>query len=109
MTLEEFLAMPIKVPKGPIMPKGVRHAMSAVCKKHRVSSEDIFGKSRLKHIVAARREVIAILHFKYGYDHYMIAHILGIDRTSVMHHLGTRKSSHVDYEHLRSVHNSANV
>ena len=59
MTLEEFLAMPIKVPKGVVMPKGVKPAMSKVRRNHKVSADDIFGKSRLKHVVAARREFIA--------------------------------------------------
>jgi chromosomal replication initiation ATPase DnaA len=104
MTLEEFLAMPIKVPKGLVMPKGVKPAMSKVRRKHGVSAEDVFGKSRLKNIVAARREFIALLYFKYGYDHYTIAHILQMDRTSVLHHLGMRRNSPVSYTHLKSLH-----
>lgn len=104
MTLEEFLAMPIKVPKGVVMPKGVKPAMSKVRRNHKVSAEDVFGKSRVKHIVAARREFIALLYFKYGYDHYTIAHILNLDRTSVLHHLGMRKKSPVSYPHLRKLH-----
>ena len=95
--------MPIKVPKGLVLPKGVKPAMSRVRRNHKVSAEDVFGKSRLKHIVAARREFIQLLHFKYGYDHYTIAHILNLDRTSVLHHLGMRKKSPVSYPHLRSL------
>jgi chromosomal replication initiation ATPase DnaA len=103
MTLEEFLAMPIKVPKGLVMPKGVKPAMDRVRRRHKVSAHDVFGKSRLKHIVAARREFINLLYFKYNYDPYSIAHILDLDHTSVRHHLGMRKPSKVKYGDLKKM------
>jgi chromosomal replication initiation ATPase DnaA len=103
MTLEEFLAMPIKVPKGLIMPKGVKPAMDRVRRKHKVSAEEVFGKSRMKHIVEARKEFIALLFFRYDYDPYMIAHILNLDHTSVRHHLGLRAKSKVSPEALRKI------
>ncbi len=74
-----------------------------VCERHGVDDFDVVGKSRLKEIVSARREFIAIMHFKHGYDHYQIANLLNLDRTSVLHHLGIRKASKVSYPHLRNL------
>lgn len=74
-----------------------------VCERHGLNDFDVIGKSRLKEIVRARREFIAIMHFRHGYDHYQIAGMLNLDRTSVLHHLGVRKASKVSYPHLRNV------
>lgn len=83
------------------LPERAERILKGVCERHDVTDFDVLGKSRLKRIVQARRELIAIMHFKLGYDHYRIAHTLQMDRTSVLHHLGVRKKSTVKYPHLR--------
>lgn len=79
----------------------VESVLKGVCERHSLTDFDVLGKSRLKEIVEARRELIAILHFKLNYNHYTIARLLNLDRTSVLHHLGMRKKSPVKYPHLR--------
>lgn len=96
----------VKPKAAPVMvrrqlPEKLERILNGVCERHDVTDFDVLGKSRLKRIVQARREMIAIMYFKLGYDHYRIAHLLQMDRTSVLHHLGMRKKSTVKYPHLR--------
>lgn len=59
-----------------------------------VTRGQIFGKSREKLIVQARRIVIHELHYTKGWHPNRIAQILDMDRSSALYHLGkTKKSS----------------
>ena len=68
-----------------------------VTKKHRVSVEDIFSRSRVKHLVAARREFIKRLHHEMRWNPDRIAAHLQMDRSTINHHLGLRRTSKVEY------------
>ena len=68
-----------------------------VTQKHGVSIEDIFSRSRVKHLVVARREFIQRLHHEMRWNADRIAAHLQIDRTTVNHHLGLRRTSSVKY------------
>lgn len=68
-----------------------------VTQRHGVSIEDIFSRSRVKHLVAARREFIQRLHHEMRWNADRIAAHLQIDRTTVNHHLGLRRTSSVKY------------
>ena len=69
----------------------------AVTHKHDVSIEDIFSRSRVKHLVAARREFIQRLHHEMRWNADRIAAHLQVDRSTVNHHLGLRRTSSVKY------------
>lgn len=68
-----------------------------VTQRHGVSIEDIFSRSRVKHLVAARREFIQRLHHEMRWNADRIAAHLQVDRSTVNHHLGLRRSSSVKY------------
>jgi chromosomal replication initiation ATPase DnaA len=68
-----------------------------VTQKHGVSIEDIFSRSRVKQLVAARREFIQRLHHEMRWNADRIAAHLQIDRSTVNHHLGLRRTSSVKY------------
>lgn len=68
-----------------------------VTRKHRVSVEDIFSRSRVKHLVAARREFIKRLHHEMRWNPDRIAAHLQMDRSTINHHLGLRRTSKVEY------------
>jgi hypothetical protein len=68
-----------------------------VTRKHGVSVEDIFSRSRVKHLVAARREFIQRLHHEMRWNATRIATHLQMDITTINHHLGLRRTSKVEY------------
>lgn len=68
-----------------------------VTQRHGVSIEDIFSRSRVKHLVAARREFIQRLHHEMRWNADRIAAHLQVDRSTVNHHLGLRRTSSVKY------------
>ena len=68
-----------------------------VTQRHGVSIEDIFSRSRVKHLVAARREFIQRLHHEMRWNPCRIAAHLQVDRSTVNHHLGLRRTSKVKY------------
>lgn len=103
MTVEEFLKMRIEVPKDPEFPGDVGETLNEVCFNHRVQPYEVMGKSRDKRVVAARREFIEKMHFRLRFYPHEIAFVLGLDVTSVKHHLGLRRTSLIPYDHLKSI------
>lgn len=102
MTLEEFLNTPVVMVEQTILPDTLGTVMQEICEKYFVKPHHILGKSRDRQVVNARREFIAILHFRYRYLAGEIAELMDMDRTSVNHHLGKLKTSTVNYELLKS-------
>lgn len=84
-------------------PDRAENALMDISMRFNVSDMDIVGKSRLRPTVKARQEFLRTLHFKFGYSFSYIAHLMQLDLTSVLHHLGMRKTSKVKYDHLKSV------
>lgn len=68
-----------------------------VVEKFNVDIHDVYGKSRRRHLVEARRHFIKLLHHRMRWGAGRIAQALDIDRTSVLHHLGLRKASKTKY------------
>ena len=97
--------MPVAVEHLPPPPSGrpmiisekLLAAEQEVIDKHGVDIHDVYGSSRLRHIVTARKHLIKLLHHKVRWGPSRIAEALNLDRTSVMHHLGLRKSSKTTY------------
>lgn len=83
------------------LPDRVEVILMDICGRYGVSDIDVMGKSRLRPIVRARREFLRTLHFKIGYSFSRIAYLTHLDLTSVLHHLGMRKSSKIKYEDLK--------
>jgi len=76
-------------------------AEKEVTDKFNVDIREVYGKSRRRPVVEARRHFIQILHHKVGWGSGRISEMLNIDRTSVLHHLGLRKSSKTAYGALK--------
>lgn len=102
MTLEEFLNTPVVMVEQTLLPDKLGTVMAEVCDKHLVHPNHVLGKSRDQKVVQARREFIAILHFRYRYLPEEIARLMDMDRTSVNYHLGKLKSRRAVYAHLKS-------
>lgn len=102
MTLEEFLNTPVVMVEQTLLPDTLGTLMAEVCDKHFVYPHHVLGKSREQQVVQARREFIAILHFRYRYLPEEIARLMNMDRTSVNYHLGKLKSRRTVYQHLKS-------
>jgi len=100
-SLDEFLKAPLIRLNEVVLPENLGKIMKDVCKRHDVLPYHVLSGSRPRAVVEARREFIAILHFKYRYTVEDIAQIMKLDRTSVLHHLGMRKNSKVAYSTLR--------
>lgn len=100
-SLDEFLQAPLIKLNEIILPENLGKIMKAVCKRHDVLPYHVLSGSRSRGVVDARREFIAIMHFKYRYTPEDISQIMKLDRTSVLHHLGMRKHSKVAYADLR--------
>ncbi len=62
-----------------------------------LTREQLFSSNRAKPIVTARRHLMTLMHVKLGWNACRIAHFMGIDRTTVSHHIGLRRSSKVKY------------
>jgi hypothetical protein len=62
-----------------------------------LTREQLLSSSRAKPIVTARRHLMTLMHVKLGWNACRIAHFMGIDRTTVSHHIGLRRSSRVKY------------
>lgn len=103
MTVQQFLDIPIIVNEAYVLPDRLGSVMSDVCDKHFVQPRHVLSGSREAKVVNARREFIAILHFRFRYLPKEIAALLNMDRTSVNHHLGLRRASKVKYDHLKSI------
>lgn len=68
-----------------------------VMAEYDVTREQLFSSSRAKPIVTARRHLMALMHDKLNWNPQRIAHFMGVDRTTVSHHIGLRRSSLVKY------------
>ena len=100
--VEEKLAAVEHLPPPPsgrpmIISEKLLAAEQEVIDKHGVDIHDVYGSSRIRHLVLARRDLIKLLHHKVHWGPSRIAEALNLDRTSVMHHLGLRKSSKTTY------------
>ena len=100
-SVAEFLSAPLIKLNEIVLPENLGKIMKAICKRHDVLPYHVLSGSRSRPVVDARREFIAVMHFKYRYTAEDIAVIMKLDRTSVLHHLGMRKHSKVDYKTLR--------
>lgn len=84
---------------APVPASSVQLAVAkALAENPGITRDDIFGKWRFKEIVRARRMAIQELHHTYRWHPRRIAQVFNMDVTSVLHHLGRRKSSKVPYK-----------
>ena len=72
-----------------------------VMAEYDVTRDQLFSSSRAKPIVTARRHLMALMHDKLNWNPQRIAHFMGVDRTTVSHHSGLRRSSLVKYGSFR--------
>ena len=72
-----------------------------VMAEYGVTREQLFSSSRVKPIITARRHLMALMHDKLNWNPQRIAHFMGVDRTTVSHHIGLRRSSLVKYGSFR--------
>ena len=72
-----------------------------VMAEYDVTREQLFSSSRAKPIVTSRRHLMALMHDKLNWNPQRIAHFMGVDRTTVSHHIGLRRSSLVKYGSFR--------
>lgn len=64
---------------------GVLAGVERVAEKHGVTLEDIAGKSRIRHIVAARHEAWALVRWTLGWSYPAVAIMFGgVDHTTVI-------------------------
>jgi len=61
--------------------------IATVCHKHNLEIREIFGCSRLKPVVAARREACWWIIRRLKFSYYASKDIMQMDHTSVMHHV----------------------
>lgn len=95
----------VKMPEAPkpvqsepkvISDKGNK-LIKAVMAEYGLTREQLFSSNRAKPIVTARRHLMTMMHLKLGWNAQRIAHFMGVDRTTVSHHIGLRRSSLVKY------------
>jgi chromosomal replication initiation ATPase DnaA len=72
-----------------------------VMEEYGVTREQLFSSSRVKPIITARRHLMTLMHDKLGWNAQRIGHFMGVDRTTVSHHIGLRRSSVVKYGSFR--------
>jgi len=91
----------LSVPAPVQVPVYTSHKMDdikrRIFQKHGVSVWDMFQRSRVKNIVAARRDFIKLLHHELRWNPDRIAAHLQMDRSTINHHLGLRRTSKVKY------------
>lgn len=96
---------PAAPPPPPVAPKIISDKGNAlieqVMAEYDVTREQLFSSSRAKPIVTARRHLMALMHDKLNWNPQRIAHFMGVDRTTVSHHIGLRRSSLVKYGSFR--------
>lgn len=86
----------VKVAPKIISEKG-NALIEQVMKEYGVTREQLFSSSRVKPIITARRHLMTLMHDKLNWNAQRIAHFMDIDRTTVCHHIGLRRSSVVKY------------
>jgi chromosomal replication initiation ATPase DnaA len=86
----------VKVAPKIISDKG-NALIEQVMKQYGVTREQLFSSSRVKPIITARRHLMSLMHDKLNWNASRIAHFMDIDRTTVCHHIGLRRSSVVKY------------
>ena len=91
---------PVKVAPKIISEKG-NALIEQVMKEYGVTREQLFSSSRVKPIITARRHLMSLMHDQLNWNPQRIAHFMGVDRTTVSHHIGLRRSSLVKYGSFR--------
>lgn len=86
----------VKVAPKIISEKG-NALIEQVMDEYGVTREQLFSSSRVKPIITARRHLMTLMHDKLNWNAQRIAHFMGVDRTTVSHHIGLRRSSIVKY------------
>lgn len=86
----------VKVAPKIISEKG-NALIKQVMDEYGVTREQLFSSSRVKPIITARRHLMSLMHDKLNWNAGRIAHFMGVDRTTVSHHIGLRRSSIVKY------------
>ncbi len=88
-------------PVAKVAPKIISEKGNALIKQvmdeYGVTREQLFSSSRVKPIITARRHLMSLMHDKLNWNAQHIAHFMGVDRTTVSHHIGLRRSSVVKY------------
>lgn len=88
-------------PEVRVAPKIISEKGNALIKQvmdeYGVTREQLFSSSRVKPIITARRHLMSLMHDKLNWNAGRIAHFMGVDRTTVSHHIGLRRSSIVKY------------
>lgn len=92
---------PVAPPPPPAAPKLISEKgnklIEQVMAEYDVTREQLFSSSRVKPIITARRHLMSLMHDKLNWNPQRIAHFMGVDRTTVSHHIGLRRSSLVKY------------
>lgn len=89
---------PPKKPSGPMVISDRGNALiKQVMAEYGVTREQLFSSSRVKPIITARRHLMSLMHDHLNWNPQRIAHFMGVDRTTVSHHIGLRRSSIVKY------------
>ena len=96
----EKVQEPVKVAPKIISEKG-NALIEKVLKEYDITREQLFSSSRVKPIVTARRHLMSLMHDHLNWNPQRIAHFMGVDRTTVSHHIGLRRSSLVKYGSFR--------
>ena len=86
----------VKQPPKIISEKG-NALIKQVMDEYGVTREQLFSSSRVKPIITARRHLMSLMHDHLNWNAARIAHFMGVDRTTVCHHIGLRRSSVVKY------------
>lgn len=98
-------AEPPAPPPPPPAPKLISEKGNALIEQvladYDLTREQLFSSSRAKPIVTARRHLMSLMHDKLNWNPQRIAHFMGVDRTTVSHHIGLRRSSLVKYGSFR--------
>ena len=88
-------------PEVKVAPKIISEKGNALIKQvmdeYGVTRDELFSSSRVKPIITARRHLMSLMHDKLNWNAQRIAHFMGVDRTTVSHHIGLRRSSVVKY------------
>jgi chromosomal replication initiation ATPase DnaA len=60
--------------------------LDRVCREHRVTVEEVYGRRRYPRAVAARRALVLALYEETG-NVSEVGRLMGLDHTTVLHHL----------------------
>ena len=97
----KLVVAPVAPPPPPspmLVTTKVKMVVGEMCAKYGITENDIFSRRRRPEIVAAKREMMRKMYHDLKWDEYKIARAINMDRTTVLHHLGFRRSSKVKPE-----------